>query len=344
MKRLLLTSGIVAVGLAAIAAGPWPPDDMKSVVDFDFSDPHGNRTALADIRHGKALVVAYGAPWCGYSQRQIIEMAKLRQDFDARDLALVQVVVGGDAADMGEGATGLLMVGDPDASIARSNRLEGVPVVQVVDPYGKIVWEKNFTPRAWLRDRVKVALATLDRPLAPGSIVGRAQTLCPVDGVPYDRETFVDLPVDDDAEADAERVVEVHRIYLATADARAEFGRNTTRYLGAMAARSVTPEKVWIVRRPGSDLTPELCRPCGSIKGSVEFLKFWSQPRASCIECRRLLGSKGCCLSNDELAGSGLCPACGYAKDDPACCALQGRELCPKCGLERVSKGCCKIV
>ncbi len=111
-----------------------------------------------------------------------------------------------------------------------------------------------------------------------------------------------------------------------------------------MSARSVTPEQVWFVHRPGTDRKLELCRPCGSIKGSAEFLKFWSQPRASCIDCRRMLGSPGCCASDAELAARGLCSSCGYPKDDPQCCRLQGRELCPECGLERTSKGCCHIV
>jgi hypothetical protein len=335
------------MSLAALAAGPWPPDDMTGFVDFELAGRDGGAFASSAIRDGRALVVAYGAPWCEYSRRQVAELAKLRQDFATQDLALVQVVVGARASDIAESdSEGIVrLVGDPESAHAARIGLEGVPVVQVVDPEGRIVWEKNFTPRAWLRDRVKVAIAALDRPPAEGSVAGRAQTACPVTGDHYDRKLFSDLPVDGSTPVvESEQVVEIHRVYLASSEAQREFERASGRYLKAMAARSVTPEKVWVVRRPGSTRQPELCRPCGSIKGSAGFLKFWAQPRASCLDCRRMLDSPGCCLSASELATKGLCPDCGYSKDDPACCELGGRELCPECGLERTSTGCCHIL
>jgi hypothetical protein len=347
MKRALLASSVAMMSLVAIASGPWPPDAMTDFVDFELPGRDGQPVSSSAIRDDRAMVVAYGSPWCGYSHRQVTELAKLRQDFAAQDLVLVQVVVGGQAGDMAEPEVegSVMLVGDPKASHAARIGLEGVPVVQVVDPQGGVVWEKNFTPRAWLRDRVKVALTALDRPLAEESVAGRAQTACPVTGESFDHKVFSDLPLDGPARAvESEQVVEIHRVYLANSDAKNDFETATDRYLKAMAAQSVTPEKVWIVRRPGSTSRQELCRPCGSIKGSAEFLKFWAQPRASCLDCRRMLGSPGCCLSASELAGKALCPDCGYPKDDAACCELGSRELCPTCGLERTSKGCCHIL
>ncbi len=253
MKRVLLTSSIAAMSLVAIASGPWPPDTMTGIVEFELAGRDGVPLSSAEVRHGRALVVAYGAPWCEYSRRQLIELARLRQDFAAQDLALVQVVVGGGAGDMAAPGAGddVLVVGDPDAAHARRIGLEGVPVVQVVDPDGGIVWERNFTPRAWLRDRVKVALAALDRPLAAGSVTGRAQTVCPVTGEPFDRSVFTDLPVaGEPPPADVESVVQVHRVYLASPGARQELERNPPPEVPAGHVGPVRHAGAGVVRAP----------------------------------------------------------------------------------------------
>jgi hypothetical protein len=75
-----------------------------------------------------------------------------------------------------------------------------------------------------------------------------------------------------------------------------------------------------------------------------QFLDFWSKPRASCLACRRMLDSPGCCTADADLARDNLCPACGFPKGSADCCTLQGKELCPNCGLPRTSVGCCHIL
>ena len=77
MKRVLLTSSVVLISLVAIASGPWPPDAMTSFVDFELDGRDGQPLSSSAIRHDRALLVAFGTPWCGYSRRQLAELAKL---------------------------------------------------------------------------------------------------------------------------------------------------------------------------------------------------------------------------------------------------------------------------
>jgi len=347
MKRLLSALGIAFVSVLLLGSGPWLPDDMPDFTDFTLPDSNGNQVSTATLRQGKALVVAFGAQWCEYSRHQMDELAKLRQDFDAGDVAIVQILVGEagqPVAARGQDLPFPVLV-DEDGGFARDHGIRGVPLLRVVDSNGKIVWEKNLTPHAWMRDRVKVALLTLDRPLSPGTTVGRAQTRCPVTGDEYDRKVFADRVSDQHRPSgDFTDVAVAHRVYFSTPEARDSFEKHPTKYLDTMAASGETPEKVFFVRDPKSGRKLELCRPCGSIKGSPEFFDFWSKPRASCLRCRRMFDSPGCCKSEVELARLELCPECGHKRGSKDCCSLQGRELCPKCSLPKDSVGCCGIV
>jgi hypothetical protein len=173
---------------------------------------------------------------------------------------------------------------DPAARLAEKQGVDAVPVVWVVAPDGRIVWQKNFTPHAWLRDRVKVALTTLDRAPDAESRAGVAQRACAVCGAPFDRALFSDLVVEEqEAAEDRGQVVTVDRVYLCSDRCRHAFDDDPSTYLATMASQGVTPEKVWFLLAEDGSRVGELCRPCGHVKGSPEFLRYWASPKASSL-------------------------------------------------------------
>ena len=360
-KRMLSTIGFVTL-LAFTVAGA-----AQTLTDFSLPGLDGKEVSTQTLRQDKVMVVKLGATWCGYCQQQTKELLKLRGDFDPSDLAIVEVYIQEDAETVAPHVKDLpfTVLLDQDGKVASGFNVEGIPLVLVMDPNGRIAYRGNFTPRAILVKEAKAALAARETPPSPGTVVGKAQTECPVMGGPIDEKYFADH--------------KGQRVYFCCAGCVEAFKKNPQKYLKTMADQGVAPEKLAAVCpkcgqvkgsadccKPGQATCPkcglakgspgccrvkkgttetvELCLACGNIKGSQECAGNCGAPKASCLECQRLKGSPGCCKSETQLAEAGLCQKCGLKKGSADCCKLQGKELCAKCGLVKGSPGCCKVL
>jgi len=338
----------------------------QSFTDFSLKGLDGKMVSTATLRENKVLVVKLGATWCGYCRQETQELVKLRKDFGSSDLAIVEVYIGEDGETVAPHVKDLplTILLDENGTVATQYKVEGIPVMMVVDPKGEIVYRGNFTPHATLREGVRTALATRPATPSPQSIAGKAQTTCPVMGSAINKSVYTDH--------------NGQRIYFCCPGCVETFKKDPEKYLKKMAEEGVTPEKVVVLCpqcgqiegsaeccKPDQALCPKcglakgspgcckitkgtaeaavLCQACGNIAGSEECAANCGKPKASCPACERVKGSPGCCKSDAELAQAGLCPKCGVEKGSAGCCQLQGKELCPKCGLSKGSPGCCKV-
>jgi peroxiredoxin len=129
--------------------------------DFTLKALDGTEVSTESVRRDKALVVKLGATWCGYCQQETEELKKLRADFSATDLDIVDVYLLETPETVAAHAKDLpfKILLDEAGTIASLFGVTGIPVVMVVDPNGEIVYQGNYTPYGALRESVKSALA-----------------------------------------------------------------------------------------------------------------------------------------------------------------------------------------
>jgi peroxiredoxin/YHS domain-containing protein len=360
-KRVLYAVGFcVLLAYSVVSAA-------ETLTDFSLPGLDGKSVSTQSLRQDKVLVVKLGATWCGWCQRETKELLALRKEFAPSDLGILDVYIMEDAETVAPYAKGLpfTVLLDEDGRVARSFNVEGIPVMLVVDPTGKIAYRGNFTPHATLLEEVKAALAERKAKPSTETTAGKAQTQCPVMDGAIDEKYFADH--------------EGQRVYFCCAGCVETFKKDPEKYLKAMAEQGVGPEKVAAICtqcgqiegsadcckpgqatcprcglakgspgccnvKKGSEETVELCLACGNIKGSQECAGSCAKPKASCPGCHRVKGSPGCCKSDAQLAQAGLCTKCGLETGSADCCKLQGKELCAKCGLAEGSPGCCKVL
>jgi len=335
--------------------------------DFSLPALDGNPVSTQTLRQDKVLVVKLGATWCGWCQREIKELVKLRNDFDSGDLAIVQVYImeGAETVAPHVKESPFTILLDENGTVAQQYNVEGIPVVLVVDPNGEITYRGNYTPHAELLNQVKTALAARKDKPSTKTAAGKAQTLCPVMGGPINKTIFADY--------------KGQRVYFCCAGCKNQFEKDPEKYLTKMADEGVSPERAAVLCsncgqikgspdccKPGQTVCAqcglvkgspgccqiakgttkpvELCLACGNIEDSPQCVENCDKPKANCLKCGRVKGSPGCCKPDLELAQAGLCPKCGSKKGSADCCKSQGNELCSKCGMVQGSPGCCRVI
>ncbi len=314
-KRWVPTFLLCGTMLCASAAA----EEFK---DFTLKALDGTEVSTESVRRDKTLVVKLGATWCGYCNQESNELKKLRVDFGPSDLSIVEVYLLETRETVAAHTKDLpfTILLDEAGTVGKLFDVTGIPVVMVVDPNGEIVYRGNYTPHVALRESVKTALAARKTQPSPETTAAITQTVCPVMGVPINKNIYTDY--------------EGRRIYFCCAACKGKFEADPETYLTKLAGQAEVRETA---------ATAKICLLCGAIEGSAGCADCLKTQRATCPECRRMKGSPGCCKSAVQLADAGLCPSCGHVKDSADCCKLQGKELCSSCGLAKDSPGCCKI-
>ncbi len=132
-------------------AGLQPLADRPPAVDFELSDPEGQRHRLSDYR-GRVVLVSFWATWCPPCRREMPAMQRLWQRLGEEGFTILAVAVGETAAPVKTfafetGVTFPLLL-DPDSKTTGPWKVRGLPSSWLLDRRGRRVYAA-FGGREW---------------------------------------------------------------------------------------------------------------------------------------------------------------------------------------------------
>ncbi len=172
--KTLHSAMLIALAMGALpfaaraAAAPAPPAPVRKtmqvgdqIADLVLPDLKGKKTSTAALRHGKVFVLALGATWSGWCNKQIPELNKVVKTYGGQVMVIGVNIrekttrVKRQNKRLGVEYFTLL---DRKGSTIIQYGVQGYPVVIVADKSGKIVFRGEYT-------RFKVLKAAIDAAL-----------------------------------------------------------------------------------------------------------------------------------------------------------------------------------
>lgn len=172
---LFIIGGAVAVLFAAsVAFNPYCPlrgvaggggaETGGEAVNFALRDLDGELVDFREATAGKAVVLKFGALWCGWCNKQSEDFQTLQDQLDPEKAVIFEVSVRGDEpvekVREKQQSLGLrhTIVRDPENDAAAKYGVSGIPAVFVISPDGTIAYRGYYTPADKLMREVEKAL------------------------------------------------------------------------------------------------------------------------------------------------------------------------------------------
>jgi peroxiredoxin len=140
LKSLLLAA-VLALPLPASTATAGHPLQGKPALDFALRSVTGTNVRLSDYR-GDVVLLSFWGSRCGQCQPQLAALDRLQATYGSAGLVTLGVNVDDDQAAAKEFAgarhVGFALLLDPAKSVARSYRVDALPLVLLVDRAGVV--------------------------------------------------------------------------------------------------------------------------------------------------------------------------------------------------------------
>lgn len=179
-ETVLATIGLTVAAGLLIAAGTGfmqgqtnarqTSPDPQQAIDFTLKDLEGQEVEFAKATKGKAVVLKFGALWCGWCNKQSEDFQTLQTTLDADREMIVEVSIKEDYSvdDVRKHKEELglkhMILRDSGGGVAGDYKVEGIPAVFVIDPDGMVLYRGHYTPADKLRS------------LLDEAVTGRAET------------------------------------------------------------------------------------------------------------------------------------------------------------------------
>jgi len=151
---LLVWAVAVPAALAAEAPKPdrpkkpKPPGVGDAMLDFTLRTPRGKKVSTAKVRKGKLFVLKFGATWCGWCNKQIPELNKVKAAYP-KDVFVLDVDIKEPAKVVRRHNKRLgakyVTVLDDMGLVATRYGARGIPLVLIADKQGKIAFRGAYT-------------------------------------------------------------------------------------------------------------------------------------------------------------------------------------------------------
>lgn len=167
---LVFFGAAAAVLLAVLVACPQQgaPGGGAAAGDeapnFALRDLDGNLVDFREATDGKAVVLKFGALWCGWCNKQSEDFVELQERLDPEKAVIFEVSISSDEpaekvrekqAELGLRHT---VVRDPEDEAAGKYGVSGIPAVFVISPGGDITYRAHYTPADKLLREVEAVL------------------------------------------------------------------------------------------------------------------------------------------------------------------------------------------
>ena len=91
-----LLFAVLAVVTLGNAGGQSAQPEPSRAVDFTLKSIEGEEINFAELTKGKAVVLKFGALWCGWCNKQTEDFQELRKTMDAERSVIVEVSIQSD--------------------------------------------------------------------------------------------------------------------------------------------------------------------------------------------------------------------------------------------------------
>ena len=140
LKILMLAAALMAPLAAVTAAAPHPMRG-QAAVDFALRSTAGTNVRLSEYR-GDVVLLSFWGSRCGQCQPQLSALDRLQSTYGSAGLITLGVNVDDDQAAAREFAAsrrvGFPLLLDPEKAVARSYRVDALPLVVLVDRAGVV--------------------------------------------------------------------------------------------------------------------------------------------------------------------------------------------------------------
>jgi peroxiredoxin len=159
----------MALSLALVSCtgiGQESPSKGDKLVDVEVTTLDGETQKLSEIQNRRVLVFKFGATWCGWCNRQLVDFNKVDKAYDDDKVVVVDIDVKEPAAEVAahakEAGVTFTTVLDPKGAGAARYNVRGIPVTIVADHEGTILYRGNYTTFAVLRKTIDPAVENLE--------------------------------------------------------------------------------------------------------------------------------------------------------------------------------------
>lgn len=157
---------LVALAVATMAnpGGRSAQPEPSSAIDFTLESIEGQEVNFAEATRDKAVVLKFGALWCGWCNKQSEDFQDLAKTMDAERSMIVEISIQNDfpveqvkqrKAELGLDHT---VLRDAEGKVAEAYKVSGIPAVLVIDPQGDVVYRAHYTPAERLQALLDQAL------------------------------------------------------------------------------------------------------------------------------------------------------------------------------------------
>ena len=167
MKVLTHSTFAVAVVLASLACGApaGKPGKGDKLVDAQLFTLDGKPIKLSEAINGRVAVFKFGATWCGWCNKQLVDFNKVAKTYPKSKVAVMDIDVGEPAAKVRAHAkkanVTFTTVLDPKGAAAGKYNVSGIPVTIVAGHDGIILFRGYYTRFGQLKKYIDRALAML---------------------------------------------------------------------------------------------------------------------------------------------------------------------------------------
>ncbi|NQT88883.1 TlpA family protein disulfide reductase [bacterium] len=162
MLQLAKTATVMALTLALASCSGI----AEKLTDVEVTTLEGKTQKLSDIRNGRVLVFKFGATWCGWCNKQLVDFNTVDKTYDDDKVIVLDIDVNEPAKKVADHAKSagvtFTTVLDPKGAAAAKYNVSGIPVTLVVDHEGTILYRGNYTPFSVLKKHIDPAVAKLE--------------------------------------------------------------------------------------------------------------------------------------------------------------------------------------
>jgi peroxiredoxin len=137
---------------AASAAGLFGSGSKGPAPDFELQDIKGASVRLSQFRGDRPVMLYFWATWCPSCVTMKPHIARVREKVPEKDMQILGINVGeGDSLEKvkryqeGHPVTWPILY-DTGSKVARTYRVQGIPLFVLVDKEGQIVYQGNDMP------------------------------------------------------------------------------------------------------------------------------------------------------------------------------------------------------
>ncbi|MCU0587870.1 MAG: TlpA family protein disulfide reductase [Syntrophobacteraceae bacterium] len=136
-----------------LLAGLFGSTTKSQAPDFDLQDLKGTPVKLSQFRGDRPVLLYFWATWCPSCSTMKPHLAKVREKVPEKDLQILGINVGeGDSLEKvkryQEGhPSPWPTLYDAGSKVARSYRVQGIPLFVLIDKEGMIVYQGNDLPQ-----------------------------------------------------------------------------------------------------------------------------------------------------------------------------------------------------